>query len=725
MFCVDRDLVYEPFFADFGPLNLGHLNRFIRRLDEKLSDPTLRERVLVLVTRNCGKSRANAAVLMGAYAVLRLGLTWQQAWHVLRPLHTGGLLTPFHDPTPGPCAFQLLVSHCLQAIELAGPRGLNWYDPSNFAEEQYDWLEKVENADLTVMVPNKVLAFSGPASAHRATESYYLHTPEHYVSMFKSMGVTDIIRLNRQCYESHEFTRHGFRFHDMFFFDGTCPPPQILREFLRIVERSKGVVAVHCKAGLGRTGTLIGCYMMKRFGWTAEQCIAWMRIVRPGSVIGPQQFYLQQQQPIMHELYQAVSKNKENGLQAQEIPTGDVTKAEAMHDEEELLSGEDKQQKERQSLKLQVQLPAHHAAARARSRSIGSRPSPDTPMSQTGFEADRSLCFIEGKAQGQALVEAKVRAQREHSTDASNTNSKSTSVSSRSDVERAANRMARMFSGITNRVSQWLPLWVRGESPGKRRRVQETPAVPDAIVRNMTPVYNIGDSRNDIQSDISADDDSGLDEASGALDSEDAEARGDTVAVRIVGHGNTDSNIDSNIDHDTVTDNYIVSDNNSSSSNIASSSNTDNNVDCHTDGNNTASCSERNNESETEGKFNEPRKVSVFGRESENLPLVEDALADDDTKKLEQLEAEAREVRRILGAWNSGNNSSLGGRTTSSESKGPADESRDASDMETLCDDKEKVEVVVQLGKKRPRPFQGLVHFSDSSDDSDDSAVSD
>ena len=32
-----------------------------------------------------------------------------------------------------------------------------------------------------------------------------------------------------------------------------------------------GAIAVHCKAGLGRTGCLIGCYMMKHYKFTAEE----------------------------------------------------------------------------------------------------------------------------------------------------------------------------------------------------------------------------------------------------------------------------------------------------------------------------------------------------------------------------------------------------------------------------------------------------------------------
>jgi len=111
--------------------------------------------------------------------------------------------------------------------------------------------------------------------------------------------VTTIIRLNKKCYDKRIFTKAGFDHHDMYFVDGTTPSDQIIAKFNDICEKAKGMLAVHCKSGLGRTGSCVGCYMMKHYAWTAQDVIAWLRICRPGSVIGPQQQFLERQQKRM------------------------------------------------------------------------------------------------------------------------------------------------------------------------------------------------------------------------------------------------------------------------------------------------------------------------------------------------------------------------------------------------------------------------------------------
>jgi atypical dual specificity phosphatase len=53
--------------------------------------------------------------------------------------------------------------------------------------------------------------------------------------------------------------------------------------------QAKGfAVAVHCGAGLGRTGTMLACYFVKK-GMTAPAAIAQVRRLRPGSIETPEQ----------------------------------------------------------------------------------------------------------------------------------------------------------------------------------------------------------------------------------------------------------------------------------------------------------------------------------------------------------------------------------------------------------------------------------------------------
>ena len=79
---------------------------------------------------------------------------------------------------------------------------------------------------------------------------------------------------------------------DLFFKDGTEPGLDVVAKFLDIVEGARRAVTVHCKAGLGRTGTLVGLYLMKHFDFSARAATGWLRILRPGSIMGEQQGFL-------------------------------------------------------------------------------------------------------------------------------------------------------------------------------------------------------------------------------------------------------------------------------------------------------------------------------------------------------------------------------------------------------------------------------------------------
>ena len=239
--------------------------------------------------------KTNAAVLVGALCVMHLGRAADDAYRPLLPLKP---FAPFRDASCGPSTYHLTVLDCLRGLQRArDAHVLDFRSPAGssaaaFDCEAYEHYERVENGDLNWAVPGKIIAFSGPHARRTRWAGFQSLTPEDYWEPFKQAGVTAIIRLNKRLYDRRRFTEGGFRHHELYFPDGSCPTGAIVDRFCSVVEAEPGVVAVHCKAGLGRTGVLIGLYIMKHYGFTANEALGYLRIVRPGSIIGPQQHFL-------------------------------------------------------------------------------------------------------------------------------------------------------------------------------------------------------------------------------------------------------------------------------------------------------------------------------------------------------------------------------------------------------------------------------------------------
>eukprot|EP00826_Nyctotherus_ovalis_P015304 TRINITY_DN1433_c0_g1_i8.p1 TRINITY_DN1433_c0_g1~~TRINITY_DN1433_c0_g1_i8.p1 ORF type:complete len:329 (+),score=90.92 TRINITY_DN1433_c0_g1_i8:343-1329(+) len=270
------------------------MHSFCIELDKLLFHPDYKKAKIYHYCNESYKKKANAAFLMGAYQVIYLKKSAADAW---KPF-TSEKFVSFRDALRSPCTYECTILHCLEGLEWAIK--LKWYDPSTFDLAEYQFYEQVENGDLNWIIPKKFVAFSTPVDNAKAQD--YAFGPEFYAAIFKKMGVKMVVRLNNKEYDREKFLKKGIKHLDLFFQDGSCPSMEKVNRFIDETEKESGAIAVHCKAGLGRTGTLISCYAMKNYKITARAMIGWIRICRPGSVLGPQQHFLCEKEAKMHDM---------------------------------------------------------------------------------------------------------------------------------------------------------------------------------------------------------------------------------------------------------------------------------------------------------------------------------------------------------------------------------------------------------------------------------------
>ena len=102
----------------------------------------------------------------------------------------------------------------------------------------------------------------------------------------KSQGITTVISLTAHVPDERVIKELGLKHYHFPLADMSAPDMGFIERFVGILQHELDQdrkVAVHCGAGLGRTGTMLACYFVNE-GLSADKAIERVRRTRPGSV---------------------------------------------------------------------------------------------------------------------------------------------------------------------------------------------------------------------------------------------------------------------------------------------------------------------------------------------------------------------------------------------------------------------------------------------------------
>lgn len=128
------------------------------------------------------------------------------------------------------------------------------------------------------MIENKLAGVSYPRS-------------EDALALLRQLGVKALLSLSEELVDIDLLKRYGFQAKHLPVADFTAPTLGQIEQAIVSIEgflMQDLPVAVHCRAGLGRTGTILACYLVSQ-GSSARKAIEQVRMKRPGSIETPEQ----------------------------------------------------------------------------------------------------------------------------------------------------------------------------------------------------------------------------------------------------------------------------------------------------------------------------------------------------------------------------------------------------------------------------------------------------
>ncbi|XP_058927739.1 protein tyrosine phosphatase domain-containing protein 1 isoform X2 [Kogia breviceps] len=196
-------------------------------------------------------------------------------------------------PTPkytkvGECLRHVIPGHMACSMACGG-KACKYENAARWSEQ-----EQAIKGVYSSWVTDNILAMARPST--ELLEKYCI------IEQFRSHGIKSIINLQRpgehaSCgnpleqesgftYLPEAFMESGIYFYNFGWKDYGVASLTTILDMVKVMTFAlrEGKVAIHCHAGLGRTGVLIACYLVFATRITADQAIIFVRAKRPNSI---------------------------------------------------------------------------------------------------------------------------------------------------------------------------------------------------------------------------------------------------------------------------------------------------------------------------------------------------------------------------------------------------------------------------------------------------------
>lgn len=205
-FSTDRTLVYSSFCADFGPMNLSAIVRYVRLMKEKMSSEDLKGKKIVHFTGASVQNRTNCVFLIGCYLLLDRKMSPAEIWNCFSKFEPSPFLH-YRDATFVRSTWDLKLEDCWRGLH----RGIEvtcapvecdvtrimqtgLIDIEGFNPDEYDYYDHPQHGDMHVIVPRRFIAFKGPTGRrYRLAAGLYSHTPKDYIEVFRHHNVSEML----------------------------------------------------------------------------------------------------------------------------------------------------------------------------------------------------------------------------------------------------------------------------------------------------------------------------------------------------------------------------------------------------------------------------------------------------------------------------------------------------------------------------------------------------